>query len=292
MATIITMCKRLSSLKSTEVFIFVLAVIDLILASTLPVLEMNQLGVITFPLQSDFDCKFLYWLVVTLNTQSSWMMVAIAVDRFIMIVVKPYSLRRSRKKWKILIISFAMFLLSSTVGVLHFCRIISFRGQHCSIVYKSAEEDLIHSASIFAIQMGIPAFILTILYARMIIKLRKPADFQENIRAQQIRAQKNWKIVKLFLSIIIIFYVTAVPYQIVFMIYKIKTWTRREHELFHFAVISSRAIANLNYCIDPFIYASFYIKDVKGKIRNAFLRHRSPWSDLRETHPLQAVNTQ
>ena len=293
MATIITICKRWSSLKNTEVFIFVLAVIDLFLSSTSPVLHMCQLDVITLPLLSDFGCQFFHWLLVTLITQSSWVMVAIAVDRFIMIVVKPYSLRRSTEKWKILIISFAMFLLSSTVGVLSFYRVASFRGQRCLIAYKSPEEDLIHSASIFAITMAIPAFILTILYASMISKLRKPVDFQENIRAQQIRTQRNWKIVKLFLSIIIIFYVTAVPYQILHMIYSIHwmTLTRRGQEFFFFALPFSRAITNLNYCIDPFIYASFYIKDITGKIKNAFLRHRSPGSDLRETHSLQAVNT-
>ena len=56
---------------------------------------------------------------------------------------------------------------------------MSLRGRYCGLLYISAEKDLIHTASIFAIQFVIPAFILTILYASMIIKLRKPNNFQE-----------------------------------------------------------------------------------------------------------------
>ena len=170
MAAIIFMCKRWSSLKSTEVFIFVLAVIDLFLSCAVPLQRLYDLGVITFPLLNDFGCQFLTWLVLTLNTNSVWVMVAIAVDRFIMIVVKPYSFRRSKKNREIAMINVAIFLLASTLGVIFFCRIRE-RGRRCLIAYISAEEDFIHSASIFATQLVVPAFILTTLYSCIIIKL-------------------------------------------------------------------------------------------------------------------------
>ena len=289
MATIITMCRRWSSLKSTEVFIFILVVIDLILSSAFPVRLLKELDVISFPLLNDSGCQFFIWLILTLNTQSIWVMVSVAVDRFLMIVVKPYSFRRSTKKWKILMINFVIFLLSSTVGVLFFYRVRSESGRCCRVFYISAEEDLIHAASIFAIQFVIPGFILTILYTSMIIKLRKPVGFQDNIRAMQIRKRENWKVMRLFLSIIIIFYVTAFPHQIVYMIYTIHI--NKVEEVFNYALFSSWALSCLNYCIDPFVYASFYMKDIKQKIRNVFLRHWSPKIEFTEIHPMQAVNT-
>ena len=292
MVAIIAMCNRWSSLKSTEVFIFVLMIIDLCLSSALPVAILNQLGTITFPSQNYSVCQFLAWFAVTLNTQSAWVLVAIAVDRFIMIVAKPYSFRTSTNKWKILMINFTIFLLASMMGVPYLYRMKYINRGICSIRYISAEQRLIHAVCIFVIQMVIPAFILTILYAFMIMKLRKPTNFQENNRAVQRRKQRNWKVIKLFLSIIFIFYVTALPYQICYMIYTIY-YNKREafdYVFLKYVLFSSWTITSLNYCIDPFIYASFYMTDIKRKIRSTLLRHRSLTNDLlvRETIPMQA----
>ena len=149
MVAIIDMCNRWSSLKSTEVFIFVLMIIDLCLSSALPVTILNQLGVITFPSQNYSVCQFLAWSVVTLNTQSAWVLVAIAVDRFIMIGAKPHSFRRStKKKWKILTINFTIFLLDSMMGVLYLYRMKYINRDICSIRYISAEQRLIHAVSL------------------------------------------------------------------------------------------------------------------------------------------------
>ena len=298
MAAIITMCKQWSSLKSTEVFIFILAFNDLLLSCIAPVLGLNELGVISNQLLNDSGCQFLFWFLTTLNTQSTWIMVAIAVDRFIMIVVEPCSFRRSTNKWKILLINIVIFILASPVGALYFYRVVVVtygNSSRCSTLYLSTKEDLIHSSIILGIQMAIPAFILTSLYAWMIIELRKPVEFQENIRATEKRKQQNWQVIRIFLSIIVIFYVTALPPHITYMIYEVNqinriTWTKRKLELFYYTYITLRAISNLNYCIDPFIYACLYMTDIKGKIRNTFLRHRSPTTDLRETHPMQAAS--
>ena len=140
--------------------------------------------------------------------------------------------------------------------------------------------------------MVIPAFILTILYAFMIMKLRKPTNFQENNRTAQRRKHRNCKVIKLFLSVIIIFYVTALPYQICHMIYTIY-YNKREvfdNVFLKYVLFSSWTITSLNYCIDPFIYASFYMTDIKRKIRSTLLRHRSLRNDflVSETIPMQA----
>ena len=98
---------------------------------------------------------------------------------------------------------------------------------------------------------------------------------QENFRPQQRRKQKNWKVVKLFLSIIIIFYVTTLPHQIIYMICKILINNTEviDFALLCYALYSSRALLCLNCCIDPFIYKSFCMKDIKREVRNPFLRH-------------------
>ena len=286
LAAIITLCRRWSSLKSHEGYIIVLVFIDLILSFVAPMFRMNQLGVITFLLQSDFGCQLLSWLITTLNIQSAWIMTAIAVDRFTMIVLKPYSFRSSTNKRKILVINCAIFILASPAGVLHLYRTKlhpidpPINRNVCFAFYSSATEDLIHSAIVFATQIVIPGFVLTILYTWMITRLRKPVDFQENTRSMQLRKRQHWKVIRLFLSILIIFYLLGLPYPLIYLIYTIHyndkiTWTRRKQEVFYYTTLSLKMMSYLNYCIDPFIYASFYLKGITGRILKAF-SGRSP----------------
>ena len=302
MAAITVFCKRWSSLKSHEVFVVVLVMIDFLLSFLEPMFALVQRGVIIVSFQNDLCCQWISWFLMTLNVQSAWIMVAIAIDRFIMIVVKSYSFMRSTNKKKTLIISCVLFLFASPIGALYFYRIKSqeipgrLGRKICVLSYLSKEEDLFHTTSAFAVQMVGPGFILTVMYTWMIIRLRKPVKFQENIREIELRKRRHWKIVRLFLTILAIFYIIALPYPMLYMVHTIQLykgniiWARRNRELIEYTFRSFKLLSYLNYSIDPFIYAGFYFTDIIGKIRNTLYRRRSKRSELRENIQLQTVD--
>ena len=293
---ITSLCKRWSSLKIHEVFIVVLAGTDLILSFIYPIMVLQSHGMIIPLFMNNLTCKFSLWFVITLGTMSSWLMVAIAVDRFIMIVMKNYSVRSSTNKKKIFIITCVMFLFASPGGALYFYRGQLFKvggRKFCGEMYLSKEEYLIQWASVFTIQMAIPAFVLTILYVWIIIELRKPVNFLENARAIQIRKRRHWKIIRLFFIILSTFYIFAFPHSLIKIIYVEQLYrngnlTNRRH--YQYAFYLTMSLMFLNYCIDPFVYAWFYMKGIIRKVSSTFFQHRSPRIELSEIHPHQTIN--
>ena len=130
---------------------------------------------------------------------------------------------RSSSKKKIFII--ILFLFASPGSALYFymVRLLKVGARKvCGVIYLSKKKDLIHSASLFTIQMVIPAFVLTTLYRQMIVTLRKPVNFLENARAIQVRKRRHWKIIWLFLTIPVILYVFVFPYQLFYIIFTIQ----------------------------------------------------------------------
>ena len=293
-AAIITFCKRWTYLKSHELYVVFLITIDLILSFVQPTYALHSRGIIELSvLKNGFGCKFTFWLGITLNTQSAWLMVAVAIDRFTLIVVKPYSLMRTASKRNIFIVNCVIFLFASLSGALLVSRMadsnqIVLEGR-CTVSLSSHKKGLTNNTTglLVIIQLVIPGFILMILYTWMIIRLRKPVEFQENTIGIQIRKRRHWKIIRLFLIIVASFYVLTLPFRLFYIILSYtKDFNNRTPSTKYLYIYTSVFLLSyLNYCIDPFIYAGFCFKDIMRKIRNTLSQRWSSTIEQEQIHP-------
>ena len=256
---IITFCSKGARLKVCEVLMISLAFADLLGTCCLPLLTILTLkSDVSF--LGDIGCQLIQWLGTTSITASAFLLVAISIDR-LMIVFWP--LRKRPRPWKVGIIAFVIWIMASFVGIIYFLR-VKYWSQYnmCSVTYKDDREDIIHNVSLFLIQMAFPVIIMSALYGNILCRLKSPTvrrlSAHESFLA--IRQRRNRKSTKLFLTVVIVFYVLTLPYNIFFLWYTINHRTIPKENLqtiihvYHILVL----ILLSNSCVNPLIYARLH----------------------------------
>ena len=264
---IITFSSKGARLKTYEVLMINLAVADLLGTLCIPLLTILTLKSVDLSFLGDFGCQFIHWLATTSLTVSAFSLVAISVHRF-MIVIWP--LRKQARPLEFGIIALLSWIIGSSVGMIYFFRVSYYR-QHnmCRVAYKDDREDIAHTVGLFLIQMVFPIIIMSAMYGIILYRLKSPATRKLSVRSNEIRQKRNRKSTKLFLTVIIVFYVLTLPYNIFYMWYTMNWKTIRPEDAkdilhtYHILVL----ILLLNSCVNPLIYARLHESFRRNTVR-------------------------
>ena len=268
---IATFCKKFSKLKTCEIFMISLALADLIGTLCQPVLIIFNLKSVNYSFFNHFGCQFISWLITTSLTVSAWTLVCIGVDRLI-IVHRPFSSRNKPKFWKMAVIILFSWFLCGSVGFVYFFRVKIYPHEklfRCGSFYASIEEDYIHTAALFGAQVLIPVVLLSIIYWLILKKLksgeRRKLSESGNVRFSETMNQRNRKATTLFLSIVIVFYVLVIPYNIFYLYYtfQVPKYTETLHYIYNCFVL----LLLTNSCVNPLIYARLHTSFRKTSLK-------------------------
>ena len=266
LTVIITFSKRWGRLRTYEVFLTSLAIADLLFSILSPTLiAFDNLAFIDLSFMGDFGCQFLNWLRVTALTVSAWTLIVISADRYMVLVWRPL-IHQEPSKQAICFFIITMWAVASSLGMLYFFRVKMyshpFRPTYfCGIVYKDPEEDWIHTSLLFVFQMAIPILTLTVLYSLMVRTLKSTELVHLNSRAKEIRYRRNRKAIRLFVTIVFVFYILVLPYQLFYIIYTAivqKDKTLEQDKRLRIANSILILVYSLNGCLNPLIYARLH----------------------------------
>ena len=255
---IITFGSKGTRLKRYEVLMINLAVADLLGTFCIPLLTILTLKSVDISSLGDFGCQFIYWLATTSLTVSAFSLVAISVHRFMTVI---WPLQKQGRPWEFGVMALLSWIMASFVGIIYFFR-VSYYHEHniCRVAYKDDSEDIAHAVSLFLIQMVFPIIIMSTMYGIILYRLKLPTTRELSVHSNAIRQKRYRKSTKLFMTVIIVFYVLTLPYNIFYMWYTVNWKTiRPEHtktilHMYHILVL----IFLSNSCINPLIYARLH----------------------------------
>ena len=254
---IIIFCSKGAGLKSYEVLMINLAIADLLGTICIPLLTILTLKSVDISFLGNPGCQFVYWLSTTSLTVSVFSLVAISIDRFVIVI---WPLRKPTGLWKVGILSILSWTMASFVGVINFFR-VQYCTQYkmCIILYKDIKEEIAYTVSLFLIQMIFPVIIMSTMYGIILLRLKSASTEQLSVHSNTVREKRNRKLTKLFVTVIVVFYVLTLPYNIFFMWYTIKgkIITAENPKIQHVYQILVLILLS-NSCINPLIYAKLH----------------------------------
>ena len=264
LSVIVTFLKRWGKLRTYELFLISLAIADLLFSLVSPTMTaFNNLGFINLKFMGDFGCQLLNWLRVTALTVSAWTLIIISADRYMVIVWRPL-IHQEPSKRIICLIIVSIWALASSLGTLYFFRVKLWNfgpRSACAIIYKDNTEDWIHSSLLFVFQMAIPILSLTVLYSIMIRTLKSTELVHLNSRAKEVRYRRNRKAIRLFVTVVCVFYILVLPYQVFYLIYTAMVQQDKsleQNDTIRFANSILILVYSLNGCLNPLIYARLH----------------------------------
>ena len=256
---IITFCSKGSRVKAYEILMISLAISDLLGTFCLPLITILTLKSVDISFLGQFGCKFVYWLSTTSITVSAFSLVAIAIDRF-RIVIRPLGGNRT-KPWKICLVALFIWVLASPLGIIYYFRIDLYEGQNmCLAKYENNKEEIIHTVILFVIQMILPVLTMSVMYGIILYRLRLPTVRKLSAHKSifEIRQRRNRQSTKLFLTVVIVFYILTLPYNIFYIWYTFnwKTITNKEAitHTYHILLL----ILLCNSCANPLMYSRLH----------------------------------
>ena len=263
---IITFSSKGARMKTYEILVISLAIGDFLGTFCFPLVTILHLkSDVSF--LGDFGCQFINWLGTTSVTGSAFSLVAISIDR-LMLVIRPHQNRP--RPWKVSSMAFLIWIIASFPGIIYFFR-IHYWPEHnmCRTTYKNEREDIAHTVSLFLIQMVFPIITMSVVYGAILYRLKSMAIRRLSTRSNsfEIRQKKNRKLTKLFLTLVIVFFVLTLPYNIFYIWYTLKGQTiQRNNSLtikhvYHVLLL----ILLSNSCANPLIYAKLH-KSFRRKI--------------------------
>ena len=91
----------------------------------------------------------------------------------------------------------------------------------CRVKYEDNKEDIIHTISLFLVQMRLPFFIMSVIYGSILYHLRSHSVRRLSIHSGvfAVRQQRNRRPTKLFLTVVIVFFVLTLPFSIFYIWY-------------------------------------------------------------------------
>ena len=216
-------------------------------------------------------CHVIYPFQSALVYSSVMTLLFMCVERYRLIVtpLKP----RIRVKTGLTIIA-AMWLLSCMM-VLPLSFALRLKGTYCIEEWPNAYSGKVFTLTIFTLLYLIPLIIMTFLYAFMIGVLTKDTASlkrwwrrksrtvsQESV---DIRMERNFTIVKVFVVAVIVFAVCMLPTHITWLWHDFGSGSERP-ELFGNVVTFSNILMYANSVFNPFIFGSMLI-DVKAFVK-------------------------
>ena len=145
------------------------------------------------------------------------------------------------------------------LGAVHFCR-----------NYMTPRENIAHTVVVFVAQLLIPIFAMSVLYTLIAYELRRVAKCQlflhQNERDVQLRDKRNRKAIRLFVTLVMAFYMFVLPSNIFILTYVfggVQTVTRSIYLLFTFL----QMVLMLNSCVNPIIYSNLHTSFRRSTLR-------------------------
>ena len=253
---------RWSVLKTCEIFMISLAVADIIGTFTIPLDRLRELLQLHDEGSGDFiGCQISTWLASTCISVSSLTLVAIAIDRFV-IVAWPLKLRHGPK----FVIFFAIFitwLIGGAYAAPYFVYLEQKHnpvfGYHCQVMLEQKEHKKYISA-IFILQLLIPLLVMIFLYSFIVFKLRSGSvsarRLSETDNVVRIRTLRQRKATKLFVVVVVVFTVLVLPYNILMLLlsYGHLPYSPENRRIYNCFVLMQAA----NSCVNPMIYSRLH----------------------------------
>jgi len=259
---ILIFTRRWKVLKTCEVFMISLAVADIIGTFTIPLERLRDLLQLHDTGNGDFiGCQISTWLASTCISVSSLTLVAIAIDRFV-IVFWPFKLRHGPNP-VIYISIWLTWLIGGIYAAPHFKYLKQMyqdnAGYHCRSMMQP-EEHHKYVVAIFVLQLAIPLCAMTFLYAFIVFKLRSGSvsarRLSETDNVVRIRTLRQRKATKLFIVVVVVFTVLVLPINIFMLLassHKIPH-TKETRAIYNFLVLMLAS----NSCVNPMIYSRLH----------------------------------
>ena len=251
---ITSLSKPWKKLKSFEILVLSLSVSDLLFSLANPtqsILNLWGFG----RAYGDVGCRIHYWIAKLASTASAWVLMVIAIDRFIVIVLRPL-LSADGRKWKTLMVIFATWIISGSFAVVYVLPIKIYKSGElfvCRLFYKSLEEDHMHTITVFLTDVAFPCLVTTPVCFTIILRLRKLQPIGNNERALEVTRTRNKKAIKLLAIVVVVFYLLIVPNQIFYLIYTFSELQNTNTVIY--TVHATGLLYSIHGCINPFIYS-------------------------------------
>ena len=253
---------RWSLLKSCEVLMISLAVADFLGTFSIPLDRLRELLQLQDEGSGDFwGCQITTWLAVTCISVSSLTLVAIALDRFV-VVAWPLKLRNGSRRITYGIILLT-WLIGGAFGLPHFVHLkqnyAPIFGFYCLTNFNPDEERK-YTAAVFVLQLVIPLLSMAVLYSFIVFKLRSGSvsarRLSETDNVVRIRTIRQRKATKLFIVVVIVFTVLVLPFNMFMMllVHGHIPPTKENRKVYNALALMLAA----NSCVNPVIYSRLH----------------------------------
>ena len=259
---IVIFLMRHNLLKTCEVFMISLAFADFIGTFTIPLDLLRGLLQLHDPGNGHFiGCQLSAWLGTTCITVSAFTLVAIAVDRFI-VVAWPLRSRGGVSPMLIIII-ILIWILGSFPGIMHFLRLKQIKTPNQGYICRPSwqgNEFKNYNLSLFIVQMVIPMTAMSVLYSFIIFKLRSGTvsarRLSESDNVNRIRSRRQRKATKLFVVVVIVFISLVLPANIFHLVssFHFVPHTVANYRIYVVVTLMQAA----NSCVNPLIYSRLH----------------------------------
>ncbi|KAK2900480.1 hypothetical protein Q8A67_008595 [Cirrhinus molitorella] len=235
--------------RATNLFMFCLALFDLLFTLTLPFWCVELLYHWVF---GDFTCKIMTAAYFVGIYGSLILLTAMTLDRFVVVVVRSHWLTRSRR----LKCSKAACVGAWIISLIACLRdSIAAKAQDIHIETYACESTSEHDEKAgyytqLILLFLVPFAVIVFCYTKIILTLMSTSTRQK------------YRTVILVLCIVIAFFICWGPYHIIIVLMSIHEFDPCEHEQLHVAFIVCRILAFSHCCMNPALYI------VRGKYRN------------------------
>ena len=211
-------------------------------------------------------CKIVYPLQTVLMAVSVLTLLLMSYERYRLIVTPFKSLGGIRGKyWGCLILC---TWTGASLFVLPYVLVLRLEGKTCQENWPDPRSSPIFTTCIFAVLYVIPLIVITLFYSRVALSM-----YNDNHRMLQLKAKnplvvdqeliyrikRNSRIVKVFVTAVIVFALCMLPTHIVWLW---KEFSGRETRDFYKIATFCNILMYANCAIDPFVFGSIRIYDV------------------------------
>uniref|UniRef100_A0A8C2F3M8 G-protein coupled receptors family 1 profile domain-containing protein n=1 Tax=Cyprinus carpio TaxID=7962 RepID=A0A8C2F3M8_CYPCA len=235
--------------RATNLFMFCLALFDLLFTLTLPFWCVELLHHWVF---GDVVCKIMTGAYFVGIYGSLILLTAMTLDRFVVVVVRSYWLTRSRRLKCSKAACIGAWIIS-LIACLRDSIAAKTRDEHInkySCQSTSTVDDNVGYYTQLILLFLVPFAIIVFCYTKIILTLMSTSTRQK------------YRTVILVLCIVIAFFICWGPYHIIIVLMSIYDFDHCKHYRMYVAFIVCRILAFSHCCINPALYI------VRGKYRN------------------------
>ncbi|XP_073705919.1 chemokine XC receptor 1 [Garra rufa] len=235
--------------RATNLFMFCLALFDLLFTLTLPFWCVELLDHWIF---GDVVCKIATAAYFVGIYGSLILLTAMTLDRFVVVVIRSYWLTRSRRLKCSKAACVAAWIIS-LIACLRDSIAAKAEERHIKTYDCKSSSEYDDNVGYYAqtiLLFLVPFAIIVFCYTKIILTLMTTS------------ARQKYRTVIMVLCIIIAFFICWGPYHIIMVLMSIYGFDECEHKQLHVAFIVCRILAFSHCCMNPVLYI------VRGKYRN------------------------